>query len=92
MYYSVANENNIRGNRISKTTTNYTLKLNNKFLLKIQVHSIYTKCKIIDVLSTKPNYNNKNSNIRTIYKKIVHTFNKCIPFQSWKSYHANATL
>ena len=82
MYYPVANENNIRGNRISKTTTNYTLKLNSKILLKIQVHSIYTKCKIIDVLSTKPNYNNKNSNIRTIYKKIEQTFNKCIPFQS----------
>ena len=82
MYYSLANENNIRGSRISKTTTDYTLKLNNKILLKIQIHSIYTKYKIIDVLSTKPNYNNKNSNIRTIYKKIEQTFNKCIPFQS----------
>ena len=90
MYYSVANENNIRGNRISKTTTNYTLKLNNKFLLKIQVHSIYTKCKIIDVLSTKPNQNNRNSNILTLYIKIEQTFNNVYHFNH--TYHTNTNL
>ena len=45
-------------------------------LKKIQVHSIYTKYKIINILSIKPNHNNKNSNILTIYKTIEQTFKK----------------
>lgn len=43
---------------------------------------MYTKYKIINIWSIKPNNNNTNFNLLTIYKKIEETLRKYISFQS----------